>query len=80
MRSLFLLEFAPFALSSPSLAIVCYYWAAMSLVAGYAIGGGTSMMTIVHIGVMNDAGPTEQMDIVSKQRIEEKPSGKEFRQ
>ena len=52
----------------------------MSLVGGYAIGGGTGMMTIVHIGIMNDTGPTEQMDIVSKQRNEEKPSGKESRQ
>ena len=38
------------------------------------------MMTIVHIGIMNDTGPTEQMDTVGKQRNEEKPSGKEFGQ
>ena len=52
----------------------------MSLVGGYAIGGGTGMMTIVHIGIMNDTGRTEQMNIVSKQRIERKPSGQELRQ
>ena len=53
----------------------------MSLVGGHAIDGGAGMKTIVHIGtVMDDTGPTEQMDTFSKQRIEEKPSGKESRQ
>ena len=67
MKTLFLLEFALFTLPSPSLAIVCCYWAAMSLVGGCATDGGAGMNTIVHIGtIMNDTGLTEYTGTVSK--------------
>ena len=53
----------------------------MCPVGGYATDGGMGMKTIVHIGaVMDDTGPTEQMDTVGKQHNEENPLGKEFEQ
>ena len=53
----------------------------MSLVGDRAIDGGADMIPTMHIGtVMDDTGPTEQMDTVKKQRIKKEPSGKEFGQ